>query len=77
MLERKLIELRLGAIATAFEDSTEGVEMLGGSQQSIFNLIETTITTYTDHIFCSYPEIRKIFRSVPSCYFGVAGYLVR
>ena len=28
--ERKLIELRTGALATAFEDSSEGIEMLGG-----------------------------------------------
>ena len=70
--ERRLIDLRLGALATAFEDSTEGVEMLGGSQQPIPDLIETTITTDTDHTFYSYPEIRNIFRSVPPYYFGVA-----
>ena len=70
--ERRLIDLRLGALATAFEDSTEGVEMLGGSQQPIPDLIETTITTDTDHTFYSYPEIRNIFRTVPPYYFGVA-----
>ena len=38
--ERRLIDLRFGALATAFEDSTEGFEMLGGSQQPIPDLIE-------------------------------------
>ena len=70
--EKRLIDLRLGALATAFEDSTEGVEMLGGSQQPVPDLIETTITTDADHTFYSYPEIRNIFRSVPPYYFGVA-----
>ena len=70
--EKRLIDLRLGALATAFEDSSEGVEMLGGSQQPIPDLIETTITTDTDPTFYSYPEIRNIFRSVPPYYFGVA-----
>ena len=70
--EKRLIDLRMGALATAFEDSTEGVEMLGGSQQPVPDLIETTITTDTEHTFYSYPEIRNIFRSVPPYYFGVA-----
>ena len=69
--ERKLIELRVGAIATPFEDSTEGVQMLGGSQQPITDLIES-IHCDTDHTFHSYAEVRDIFRSVPPYCFAVA-----
>ncbi len=52
--ERKLIELHVGAIATPFEDSTEGVQMLGGSQQPITDLIESTVSTVIQII----PSIR-------------------
>ena len=36
--ERKMIEIRVGALATTFDDSTEGVQMLGGSQQPVSRL---------------------------------------
>ena len=70
--ERKMIEIRVGALASTFDDSTEGIQMLGGSQQPIVDLVETTITTDAEHTFYSYPDLVDILRKVPPYYFGVA-----
>ena len=70
--ERKMIEIRVGALATTFDDSTEGVQMLGGSQQPLVDLVETTVTTDAEHTFYSYPDFVDLLRKVPPYYFGVA-----
>ena len=46
--------------------------MLGGSQQPIVDLVETTVTTDAEHTFYSYPDLVDVLRKVPPYYFGVA-----
>ena len=70
--EKRMVEMRVGAIASTFEDSTDGVQMMGGSQQPIVDLVEALISTDNDHTFRSYPDLIDVLQKVPPYYFGVA-----
>ena len=60
--------MRVGAPSVTFDDTTEGVQVLGGSQQPLSDLVDATITTDTDHTFHPYPDLSDMLQEVPPYY---------